>query len=273
LLLLIALACTPTPPAGTSGVDDSASDTEAPPELLQVDFDEHPAGPYALDALIDDWPGVFVVTGLSRLALVEGDQAFAGRSLRVTYPEGCVGPFECGGQWVVHFEPSHEVLYLSYRVRFGEGFDFVRGGKLPGLKGGHGNTGGDVPDGTDGWSARMMWRSGGAVVQYVYHPDQPGTYGEDMAWERLFVPGEWHQVEHRIAMNTPGENDGSMQGWWDGALALDRSDLRWRDVDTFSIDGFYFSTFFGGGDPSWAPVRDEHIFYDDFVVSTEPITH
>ena len=37
--------------------------------------------------------------------------------------------------------------------------------------------------------------------------DQPGTYGEDMPWERLFVPGEWHQVEHRIAMDTPGEHE------------------------------------------------------------------
>jgi hypothetical protein len=46
-----------------------------------------------------------------------------------------------------------------------------------------------------------------------------------------------------------------------------------RDVDSFAIDGFYFSTFFGGADASWAPSRDEHIDFDSFVFSETPITH
>ena len=50
--------------------------------------------------------------------------------------------------------------------------DFVKGGKLPGLFGGEGNTGGGIPTGMDGFSARMMWRGSGRVVQYVYYPDQ-----------------------------------------------------------------------------------------------------
>jgi hypothetical protein len=29
-----------------------------------------------------------------------------------------------------------------------------------------------------------------------------------------------------------------------------------------------FSTFFGGSDPSWAPLKDEHVTFDQFVVST-----
>jgi hypothetical protein len=40
------------------------------------------------------------------------------------------------------------------------------------------------------------------------------------------------------------------------------------DVDTFAIDAFAFSTFFGGSDPSWAPQQDEHISFDLFVITT-----
>ena len=71
---------------------------------------------------------------------------------------------------------------MSYDVQFEEGFDFVKGGKLPGLFGGEGNTGGGIPTGMDGFSARMMWRGNGRVVQYVYYPDQPEHFGHDMPW-------------------------------------------------------------------------------------------
>jgi hypothetical protein len=118
----------------------------------------------------------------------------------------------------------------------------------------------------------MMWRTGGEVVQYVYHVDQPTVYGEDLRWslggQRYFRPGAWHRVEHRIVMNRPGVGDGIVQGWFDGVLALDRRDVRFRNVDTFSIDAFYFSTFFGGSDPSWAPSKDEFISFDRFAVGT-----
>jgi hypothetical protein len=122
-----------------------------------------------------------------------------------------------------------------------------------------------------------MWRGGGNAVQYVYHVDQPTEFGEDFDWDlggrRIFAPGTWHVVEHRIVMNTPAQNDGVVQGWFDGQLALDRRDVRFRDVASFAIDSFYFSTFFGGSDATWAASKDEHIYYDDFVVSAGPITH
>jgi hypothetical protein len=240
--------------------------------VLQVSFDDTPLGPYRRDELEADWPGVEGWDqGLEagRVEIVEGDVAWRGRSLRVLYPEGTYGPSDGGAQWRVRFSESFEELHCSYRLRFGAEFDPVKGGKLPGMFGGEANTGGDVPDGTDGWTARMMWRRELRAVQYVYHPDQPGTYGEDFAWdverERRFTPGTWHLVEHRIVMNTTGEHDGRIQGWFDGELALDQGGMRFRDVDTFAIDGLYFSTFFGGGDDSWAATQDEYVYFDDFV--------
>jgi len=243
-----------------------------------ITFDQTPLGTYT-DALVRaDWPNiVWASVDHGRVSVIDGAEAYSGRSLRVLYPEGGVGPGEGGAQWKMDLPQDYQELYCSFRVKFGAGFDHVLGGKIPGLLGGAGNTGGAIPDGTDGWSARMMWRTGGEAVQYVYHPDQPGTWGDSFIWNeggaRVFEPGVWHQVEHRVVMNTPGQHDGQIQGWWDGELALDVGGLRFRDVDSFAIDAFYFSTFFGGNTADWAPTKDEHVYFDDFIFSTTPITH
>lgn len=194
------------------------------------------------------------------------------RALRVHYPKGAVGPAAGGAQWLCPLGARHEALTLSYDLCFADGFDFVLGGKLPGLAGGEANTGGDRPNGRDGFSARMMWRAGGAVVQYVYHPDQRGVWGDDLPWDaghaRVFRPGVWHSVRHEIVLNTPGERDGVLRGFFDGELALERADLRFRDVSHLKLDHLYFSTFFGGNSVEWGPTRDEHVDFANFRVTT-----
>jgi len=242
--------------------------------VFQQDFDSAALGIYTAEALAAGWLGASPYNGVreGRVAVFEGPEARLGRSIRVTYPQGAVGAEPGGAQWKLRLGGSYNELFCSYAVRFAPPFDFVRGGKLPGLIGGAGNTGGHKPTGFDGWSARMMWQAGGEAIQYVYHVDQPTEYGEAFHWnlggQRYFRPGTWHRVEHRIVINTPGVRDGIVQGWFDGALALDRRDVRFRNVNTFSIDGFYFSTFFGGDDPSWAPTKDERIDFDQFAIST-----
>jgi hypothetical protein len=122
-----------------------------------------------------------------------------------------------------------------------------------------------------------MWRTDGAITQYVYHPDQPQHYGEDFPWE---IDGEqtslerdrWYTVMHEIRMNTPGENDGSIRTWLDGTPALFVGEMRFRDIDDFAIDRFYFSTFFGGGDSSWSTTKDEITCLDNFIIEViEPL--
>ncbi len=108
--------------------------------------------------------------------------------------------------------------------------------------------------------------------------DKPGTYGEDLFWaypdytqnqtKRYFTPGQWHSVKTRIIINTPGEFDGRVTSWFDGGLGLD-SVVRYRAEGntTFAVDKFLFSTFFGGGDDTWATTKDEYIYFDDFIIS------
>jgi hypothetical protein len=268
---LTACACGADPASPASPSPPASSPVQA---LFRQDFNAAAVGVYGPDALAAGWMGASPYNGVreGRVTVFDGPDAREGRSLRVLYPKDGVGPQEGGAQWKMGLGGRHDELYCAYWVRFAPGASFVKGGKLPGLVGGAANTGGRKPNGRDGWSARMMWRSGGAVVQYVYHVDQPTQYGEDLPWniggQRFFSPGTWHRVEHRIVMNRPAERDGVVQGWFDGALALDRRDIRFRDVDSFAIDAFYFSTFFGGDDPGWAPPKDERVDFDQFVIAT-----
>jgi hypothetical protein len=277
----------PTAPLTTtpSGSPTPASRATSADVLLHVDFENDPVGPYSPERLTADWgPGSDRSEGLKqgRASIVASDR---GKSLRVLYPERSVGPEEGGLQFFAKLAGNHDDLYCSYRVRFASGFDFVRGGKLPGLVGGSHPTGGKPAD--DGFSARLMWRPFGAAVQYVYYPHQPSKYGVDLPYlpsgeVAHFRAGAWVRVEHHVVMNTsapilrPGElgagsANGVLQGWFDGQLALDLHDRVWRLDNTVHVDAFYFSTFFGGNDGSWGARRDESVDFDDFVISKRPI--
>jgi hypothetical protein len=56
-------------------------------------------------------------------------------------------------------------MIISYEVAFDSGFDWVKGGKLPGLRGGpdpNNCSGGNQANGTNCFSSRLMWRTDGA---------------------------------------------------------------------------------------------------------------
>lgn len=247
--------------------------TEACDTYFTQDFDSLDLGTFTNDRVRAEWSDCATVNWAQTYDRVTVMEEAGNRFIRVNYPEDGVGPSGGGAQWWTTLSQSFDEFYVSYRVRFREGFDFVRGGKLPGLLGGEGNTGGDTPDGTDGWSGRMMWHTGGGAIQYVYHADQPGQYGEGVSWGRTFPTNEWVTVEHHVVINTPGTANGVIEGWYNGEQAFSRSNFLFRTVDTFSIDGFYFSTFFGGSSAAYAATADEYADFDDFIFSVTPITH
>lgn len=255
--------------------------------LYENDFEDDPVGTYSVSNLNADWNSPNGETGVAegRVAITNDVDAYGGKSLVVTYPEGESNNGK--SQWKLDLDQGYEELYLSYRIRFDDNFDFVRGGKLPGLCGAACNSGGDQPTGTDGWSARMMWRTDGSggsqtnrdtanIVQYAYHVDQPSQFGHDLRWDdgngndwKEFESDTWYHLQHRVVMNTPGQDDGIIQAWLDGELVLDQQDLHFRDTTSIQIDQLYFSTFFGGSSAIWETTKDEHVYYDDFVVSTQ----
>ncbi|MGD1862316.1 MAG: polysaccharide lyase [Leptolyngbyaceae cyanobacterium] len=202
--------------------------------------------------------------------------------LRVYYPAGSASPSVSrrqgvplgGGQFYADLDlPPQRALRLSYAVRFAANFDFVKGGKLPGLYGGVGNSGGDIPDGTDGFSTRLMWRRDGEGELYAYLPtsEDHGTSIERGAW--TFQPGVWHRIEQEIVLNDPDQQNGQARIWVDGQQVINQNGLQFRTTDDLKIDGLFFSTFFGGGDASWSTPHDVHIDFADFSVSeAAPIT-
>ncbi len=218
-------------------------------------------GPYTQERWKADWPGCEFEGGIKegRVSVMQHSDT---NWLRVNFSPGKIGPEEGGAGWRWPVG-RHEQAELRYTLRFSQDFDFVKGGKLPGLCGGPENVSGGRPaTGTNGFSARLMWRKDGRGEAYVYHKNQQGNYGDSFAFpaDFRFPTDAPVKVRLAVAMNTPGKRDGAVRVWitLDGQkerLMVERTDMEWRTVDTFGLDGLYFETFHGGGDTSWAPTR------------------
>ena len=138
-----------------------------------------------------------------------------GEWLRVNYAVGGIGPEQGGTGWRWPIG-KHEAAELSYTLRFSEDFDFVKGGKLPGLCGGPENVSGGRPaDGANGFSARLMWRKEGRGEAYIYHKNQPEKYGHSFPFPEdfRFPTGKPFQVRLAVTMNTwlPGGSGAIMR--------------------------------------------------------------
>lgn len=216
--------------------------------------------------------------GLDRTELKqESDQPFS-TFLRVRYPSNSSsnqsaredGTNEGGAQAYLQAAASDH-LFLRYRLRLPAGFDFVKGGKLPGLYGGTMTSGGNIPDGTDGFSTRYMWRSQGAGEVYAYLPtsEEHGTSLGRGSW--TWPTSRWTCVEQEVRLNDPGKSNGSVRVLLDGKPVLQEGALTYRSTSSLQIDGLFFSTFFGGGDSTWATPRTQYADFADVKVSADPI--
>jgi hypothetical protein len=187
--------------------------------------------------------------GFDRAQLITTADAPGGAMLRIAYPKGSASrraDGEDGGMQAYLPLPDapRDELYLQYFVRFQPDFDFVRGGKLPGLYGGTVTGGQVIPDGTNGFSTRYMWRGGGDGEVYAYLPtsEDHGTSLGRGCW--FFAANQWVGIEQRVQRG-----------------------LTYRTTDQLKIDGLFFSTFFGGGDESWASPVDQYADFASFTIS------
>ncbi len=214
--------------------------------------------------------------GLNNRTKVTDEEAYGGDdSLEVVYPAGKYGSQETGTQVELKLIPEKE-YYASYRVKFGSGFSWgseSKGGKLPGLTGGE-RCGTDyVCDGTDGFSARYMWRHDGYPELYLYSADMENEqYGDDIPFIMYgepvqFETEKWYTITERVKLNsTPTSDDGIVEIWLNGTLVVDLHDITFV-TDNQLIDTFYFSTFHGGHGAEWAPENDSYAYFDDLKIS------
>lgn len=195
--------------------------------------------------------------------------------LKVLIPAKHYGPIT-GAQWKIPFSPKNE-YYFSYRIKFEKDFDFVKGGKLPGLAGGKANAGGNVPNGYDGWSARMMFWENGKLSYYLYFPKQSSKWGErlyltDVDGDTLHISRQkWHTITQHVKLNTPNQSNGILQAWFDGTETFYSDTILFRKDEKLKIDQILFSVFLGGDNDSWSSLKDEYICFDDFRISTQMI--
>ena len=80
---------------------------------------------------------------------------------------------------------------LCYQLKFEKEFNFLKGGKLPGLAGGNCPTGGVT---SIGFSSRLMWRENGAAELYLYHANQLSKYGDSLPFNIKFTPSVWFDI-------------------------------------------------------------------------------
>ena len=140
-------------------------------------------------------------------------------------------------------------------------FDWVQGGKLPGLHGGNLQCTGskETPNGHNCWSTRLMWESGGEVEGYLYLPisKQEDSFckkchssggnanscgelsGQDFChFERgaaTLQKGVWTTIRQYVKMNTPGQNNGVFELWVNGRLVASADDVYYRATDDLSL--------------------------------------
>ena len=264
--------------------------------IFQNDFDDQSAGVYTVDHLADQWNQPNFDNGVEegRVSIVDGDSAFGqnGTSLAVSYPADQHGTKGTGAQWILKLGGEYEEATLRYRIKFKEGFDFVRGGKLPGLAGGTTPTGSSPSDGVNGWTGRLMWRTkfdgvSGQPAQLTSNAISYAKYAtsgfagdgkqEDKRYfteedDSLTVwqSGVWYEITQYVKMNTPGEADGIIRVSVDGRQVFNQTDALIRRDASLKIDSMYFSTFFGGNE-DWKTSKNEVVYFDDFEISVPQI--
>lgn len=204
-----------------------------------------------------------------------------GKRLTVLYPAGSLNPRNtdapAGGAEFLAFAGIPDgttAACLGYDVFVPMGFQFGKGGKLPGLYGVKAIDSQAWPasgcrNGAEnqGFSARYMWREGGAGAVYVYAPGRQencGTYYGKGSF--TLVPGQTRRLTQEIRLNTPGKADGVLNVWVDGELVFTEQAFIWREANDILLRGLFFSTFFGGKTPDWASPQTQSLEFGGFAV-------
>lgn len=200
-------------------------------------------------------------------------------------------------------------VYTHCRLIFGLSSKWDDGGKTP--VGVHGKLdlvgapvsttsgNGGVPANTDGWSSRglitptptrfnddMPIRAWGT---YAYHMNQSIVFGDSWSTANypagVMAPLKVYDIDMRVKINTPGQNDGVVQCWTNDFLTFSRTNVQWRpstvasrlqnpalpgSVYNLNIAGAWSAIEYGGRGVI-PPGQGGYIMMTNWVVSTTRI--
>ncbi|TBU29334.1 hypothetical protein BD309DRAFT_357757 [Dichomitus squalens] len=218
------------------------------------------------------------------------------KSMQAHYPEGSYTydhdpqgglSFYATGPSQFDLDNAKEVTF-SYSVYFDEGFDWNKGGKLPGVFGGNSF---DIAASCSGgrrddrcFSARFMWRTDGKGEIYTYLPpdfsankavcnvapesDCNDTYGASVGRGSFyFKAGARTTIGQRVRLNDVGQENGEIELFVEGKSIWTVSGLVLRSSSAGKFQGIQMQTFFGGHDSSWASPKSQNTYFSDFSMA------
>ena len=170
---------------------------------------------------------------------------------------------------------NNDEYILSYKVKFQNGFEWTKGGKLPGLGGGAVYAGG--ASGDDGWSFRPVWHYYEGVndnkpflAPYAYYVDQPKTYGDEFSARYTISDNSWYNIWIHIKMNTGTLNNGKIHMKVNNSTVYYDSTFRWVTKDAGrEIDELMWDIFRGGASSEYKASKDNYIYFDSFVIDQQ----
>ena len=162
-----------------------------------------------------------------------------------------------GGFGVKYFMGGYSCFVLRYNLELVGEFNYVLGGKLHGIYGGRGNSGGDRSDGYNGFSYRLIWGEDGRIYPYLYHYNM-GQWGSKLGNGFKLINGV-NNIQMAISLNK-----GS-----DFFSLIVNNDYYEKEDITFSkkvmpVSGIFFSTFFGGNEEKFGAKNTEKIIFSEF---------
>jgi hypothetical protein len=249
--------------------------------LFYHDFNNEALHTYTVDDIRTSWNNAIPVLKENAVKIVNDPDPSGshGNVIRVFHAaNSTVHQNNSGAEWFMDIG-SHDEMYLAYDLYFEDDADFARGGKLPGLNSvDYWPHAGTPSDGTNDWSGTVLWKDDGLSASYLYHANNPNNYGDVKSWndgpngQVYFKRGAWNRIEVYYKMNTPGILDGSLKAWLNGVKVLDTNSIMYRmpGGEHLKIGQFRFASFYNS---TAAPSSDQYIYFDNFVVSTKPITH
>ncbi|KIY52276.1 polysaccharide lyase family 14 protein [Fistulina hepatica ATCC 64428] len=220
------------------------------------------------------------------------------KAWEAVYPKGSVNPagsipggfgFSMSGthHFAQKLEHGATEVIMSYRFMLDPHWDWVKGGKLPGVFGGvgdlaYGCTGGRQNDRCECFNLRPMWRADSLGELYVYLPplgnnqtrllEVPPTscinpdYGVSVgrgSFKLQDAVGRWAAIAIRVKLNDVEQENGEFQLWFNGVSAMTVDGLVFRKSEDSKIKGMHFQTFFGGHGVDWAAPKDLRAWFAD----------
>lgn len=292
---------TSTGAGGTGGTEGDGIAARYPGD---VGIEEHPdvilADGFEDYVIPDDlyarWDAVYQVDQIA-FATAEEDVFTGAQSLQFSVPQQ---ENELSNAVDAILAEERDTLYLRYLAKFQPPYDVVGSSHNGAMISAHyfidGQATPGVPaDGTnkflvnlEHWRGEAETASPGLLNLYVYHPEQRSQWGDHFFPSGVVLPnssvpfdfgpdfvarpevpgtlGEWTCFEYMVHANTPGQRDGRVRVWVDGALVADFPNLRFRDVESLRLDRFGLSFHIGSN-----TAGESRRWYDNVVAATSYI--